>query len=56
MKDDIHIQVNSEVLVWARESLAITRNQASEKTGISTKRIVQLEDEGKQPRCALSPD
>jgi len=49
MKDDIHIQVNNEVLIWARESLAITRNQASEKTGISPKRIVQLEEEGKQP-------
>ena len=49
MKDDIHIQVNNKVLIWARESLAITRNQASEKTGISTKRIAQLEDEGKQP-------
>ena len=49
MKDDIHIQVNNEVLIWARESLAITRNQASGKSGISPKRIAQLEDEGKQP-------
>ena len=49
MKEEIHIQVNSEVLIWARESLALTRNQASERSGISPKRIVQLEDEKKQP-------
>jgi len=49
MRDDIHIEVNKDVLIWARESLAISRNQASEKTGISYKRITQLEDDGKQP-------
>ncbi len=49
MKDSIHIRVNNQVLIWARESLAMTRNQASEKTGISPKRIAQLEEEEKQP-------
>lgn len=49
MDDNIFIQINNQVLVWARESLAITRNQAAEKTGISSKRISQIEDEGKQP-------
>jgi Zn-dependent peptidase ImmA (M78 family) len=44
MADNIHIKVNHKVLVWARESLALTRNQASEKTGISSKRLAQLEE------------
>lgn len=43
MKDNIHINVNNEVLVWARESLALSRSQTSESTGISSKRLVQLE-------------
>ncbi len=49
MNDNIHINVSHEVLVWARESLAISRTQASESTGISPKRIVQLEAGEKQP-------
>ena len=49
MKDNIYINVNHLVLVWARESLTITRNQASEKTGISAKRLIQLEEGEKQP-------
>lgn len=49
MNDNISIQINNQVLVWARESLAITRNQASEKTGISPKRISQIEDRERQP-------
>lgn len=49
MKENIHINVNHKVLVWARESLAITRNQASEKTGITAKRLIQLEEGEKQP-------
>lgn len=48
MKDNIYIEVNHKVLVWARESLALTRNQVSEKTSITAKRLIQLE-EGKQP-------
>jgi transcriptional regulator with XRE-family HTH domain len=49
MKDNQYIKVNHQVLVWARESLAITRNQASEKTGISPKRLAQLEEGDKPP-------
>lgn len=49
MKDNIHININHLVLVWARESLAISRNQASEKTDISPKRLAQLEDGEQQP-------
>lgn len=49
MNDNIHINVNHEVLVWARESLALNRTQASESTGISPKRLVQLETGEKQP-------
>jgi len=49
MKDNIHIEVNNNVLVWARESLAISRNKASEKAGISSKRIAQLEEGEAKP-------
>jgi Zn-dependent peptidase ImmA (M78 family)/DNA-binding XRE family transcriptional regulator len=49
MNDNIHIHVKHEVLVWARESLALNRSQASESTGISPKRLVQLETGEKQP-------
>jgi Zn-dependent peptidase ImmA (M78 family)/DNA-binding XRE family transcriptional regulator len=49
MKENIYIEVKHQVLVWARESLAITRNQASEKTGITAKRLIQLEEGEKQP-------
>lgn len=49
MKENIYIDVNHKVLVWARESLAISRNQASEKMGITAKRLVQLEEGEKQP-------
>jgi Zn-dependent peptidase ImmA (M78 family) len=44
MKENIHINANPEVLVWARNSLALTRNQVVEKTGISVHRLTQLED------------
>lgn len=44
MSDNIHIEVNHKVLVWARESLALNRNQAAEKTGISARRLIQLEE------------
>lgn len=49
MNDKIHINVSHEVLVWARESLALNRTQASESTGISPKRMVQLETGEMQP-------
>ena len=43
------IQANHKVLVWARESLAISRKQASEKAGISPKRLIQLEEGERRP-------
>jgi len=49
MIDTIYIDVNSEVLVWARESLALSRNQTSEKTKISYNRINQIELGEKKP-------
>jgi Zn-dependent peptidase ImmA (M78 family) len=48
MSDNTNIQVNHKVLIWARESLALNRNQAAEKTGVSSKRLTQLE-EGEKP-------
>lgn len=48
MTENIHIEVNHKVLVWARESLALNRNQASERTGVSAKRLLQLEEGEKQ--------
>lgn len=49
MEELVHIKVNRLVLIWARESLAITRNRASEKTGISARRLQQLEEEDDKP-------
>lgn len=49
MNNNIHINVNHEVLVWARESLALNRAQTSISTGISPKRLVQIELGEKQP-------
>lgn len=49
MKEEIQIKVNYEVLVWARESIAISKNHASERTGISSRRLTKLEQGGGQP-------
>jgi Zn-dependent peptidase ImmA (M78 family) len=49
MNDNIHINVNHAVLVWARESLALNRTKTTESTGISLKRLIQLETGEKQP-------
>ena len=49
MKDNIHINVSNQVLIWARESLAMTRAKAAESTGISNARIAQLESGEKHP-------
>ncbi len=48
MTESIHIAVNHKVLVWARESLALNRNQAAERTGVSARRMAQLEEGEKQ--------
>ena len=39
----MHIKTNFQVLIWARESIALTKNQVSEKTNISTSKLNQLE-------------
>jgi Zn-dependent peptidase ImmA (M78 family) len=44
MEETTLIEINSKVLIWARESLVITRNQVSEKIDISAKRLIQLEE------------
>jgi Zn-dependent peptidase ImmA (M78 family) len=43
------IQVNSNVLRWAREMSALSPNKTSEETGIGLKRLLQLEKGQKQP-------
>jgi len=48
MADINHIQVNHKVLVWARESLALSRSQAAENSSVSLKRLTQLEEGEKQ--------
>lgn len=49
MKNTIHINVNPEVLIWARESLTLSRNQTCERTKINSKRLNQLELGEKKP-------
>lgn len=49
MRESIHINVSPEVLMWARESLVLSRNQAAEKTDVTAKRLIQLETGEKQP-------
>ena len=49
MKESINIAVSHKVLVWAREAIALNRTNASERTGISPKRLIQLENGEKQP-------
>lgn len=49
MKEVIHIKVNPEVLKWARETLAYNRAKAAKESGISPKRLEQLEENKKQP-------
>ena len=49
MIEDKHINVNSEVLKWARESIALSRNQVVNKISIPTNRLVQLETGKKKP-------
>ena len=49
MSNNSEIEVKHEVLVWAREAIALNRTNASIKTGISPKRLIQLEEGDKQP-------
>lgn len=49
MADIIHIEINHKLLVWARESITMSKNQASERTGISASRLSQLEEGDRKP-------
>ncbi|MBL7702948.1 MAG: ImmA/IrrE family metallo-endopeptidase [Ferruginibacter sp.] len=44
MSQNIYIDVNFEVLIWAREAIALNRTNASKSSGISLKKLSQLED------------
>ena len=44
MNQIIYIDVNFEVLIWAREAIALTRTNASENSGIPLRKLTQLED------------
>jgi Zn-dependent peptidase ImmA (M78 family) len=48
VKEEINIALKHEMLVWAIEAIALNITSASEKTGISAKRLVQLEEGEKQ--------
>src|SRR5690349_19256510 len=49
MAGTIHIEINHKLLIWARESIAMSKNQASERTGISASRLSQLEEGERKP-------
>jgi Zn-dependent peptidase ImmA (M78 family) len=49
MKGSTEITVNNAVLIWAREAIALSRTESAERTGISFKRFIQLEEGEKQP-------
>jgi Zn-dependent peptidase ImmA (M78 family) len=49
MNFENHIDVNCELLVWARVSIAMSKNQVVEKTQISLSRLNHLEDGIKKP-------
>jgi transcriptional regulator with XRE-family HTH domain len=44
MSKESEILVNNQVLVWARESLALSKNHVVEKTKISIRRLIQIEN------------
>ena len=44
MNQIIDIDVNFEVLIWAREAIALNRTNASKNSGIPLKKLTQLED------------
>ena len=43
MDNSKQIQTNFQVLIWARESIALTKNQVVKKTNISNTKLTQLE-------------
>lgn len=46
------ISVNPQTLVWARESIALSRNAAAERSGISNKKLLELEEGKSSPTLA----
>jgi len=49
MAETFHIKTCSKVLVWARESIVLSKSNAAERIKISTKRLDQLENGTKFP-------
>jgi Zn-dependent peptidase ImmA (M78 family) len=49
MSASIHIHINSEVLLWARNSLALNKTKAAESIGINVARLDKLESGEKSP-------
>tara|TARA_R110002051_G_scaffold143507_10_gene216565 strand:- start:1017 stop:2168 length:1152 start_codon:yes stop_codon:yes gene_type:complete len=49
MSEKDKIPVNNKVLIWARESIAQTKNYVVEKTGINLRRLNQIESGEKHP-------
>jgi len=49
MKDSAKINVNAKVLIWARESIVLSKNQASERSKVNSKRLSQLESGERLP-------
>lgn len=49
MDQQQHIEVNGEVLKWARESIALNRNKVSKQSKVSYARLIQLEEGEKLP-------
>jgi len=49
MNEFVAISVNNRVLVWARETLALNKTDAAERTNISIKRLTQLEEGERLP-------
>jgi len=48
MNENNNIAINHEVLVWARETIAMNRINVTVKTNISAKRLIQLKESEKQ--------
>jgi len=48
MKEVIHLKINPEVLKWARNSIALSKQNAADRIGISITRLEQIES-GKYP-------
>ncbi len=49
MDKEFQISINNEVLIWARNDIALNKTTASERTGIPLRRISQIEDGEQKP-------